>query len=254
MEKIPQSFESVDQYLGSYVFPLLEETRAGLASAMETIHKAPFAEVVSLTQLMHGKFLHSVQVDCWRNMITDRGREPYRTLPGDILLLSDLKPESDSDLGRVGWKFVLASVTNISEDENVDNCSSTGFKVRAAMNIDVGEMQSKSFYVVFLTNMTTNKRIWNALCMRKNLKIIEKVLCKNELVSYFPDLKGSNTLQTNIYIVRTTLQILAISIAPALCLLFDLVCHFSKISSTAKVTLCVCVCMLNLEILSLFYS
>ncbi|XP_073308336.1 uncharacterized protein [Primulina huaijiensis] len=184
VEKIPQSFESVDQYLGSYVFPLLEETRAELASAMETVYKAPFAEVASLTELIHGKHLLSVQVDCWRNRITLRGREPYRTLPGDILLLSDLKPESYSDLGRVGWKFVLAYVTNISEDENGDNYSSTGFKVKAATSIDVGEMQSKSFYVVFLKNMATNRRIWNALRMRKNLRIIEKVLCKNELVSY----------------------------------------------------------------------
>ncbi|XP_073028907.1 uncharacterized protein [Primulina eburnea] len=181
VEKIPQSFESVDQYLGSYVFPLLEETRAELASAMETVYKAPFAEVASLTESMHGKLLLSVQVDCWRNRITLRGREPYRTSPGDILLLSDLKPESDSDLGRVGWKFVLAYVTNISEDENGDNYSSTGFKVKVAISIDVGEMQSKSFYVVYLTNMATNRRIWNALRMRKNLRIIEKVLCKNEL-------------------------------------------------------------------------
>ncbi|XP_073132837.1 uncharacterized protein [Henckelia pumila] len=181
VEKIPQSFVSVDQYLGSYVFPLLEETRAELASAMETIYKAPFAEVTSLTELIHGNFLHSVEVDFWRNRITDRGREPYRTLPGDIVLLSDLKPESVSDLGRLGWKFVLASVTNISEDENGDKCTSTGFKVKAAMSIDVAEMQSKSFYIVFLTNMATNRRIWNALRMRKNLRIVENVLCKNEL-------------------------------------------------------------------------
>ncbi|KZV14915.1 hypothetical protein F511_40287 [Dorcoceras hygrometricum] len=181
VEKIPQSFESVDQYLGSYIFPLLEETRSELASAMEKMYKAPFAEVTSLTELRHGKFLHSVEVDFWRNRIIDRGREPYRTLPGDIVLLSDLKPESDSDLGRVGWKFILASVIDLLEDENGDNCPSTGFKVKAAMSIDVEETQSKSFYVVFLTNMATNRRIWNALHMRKNLRIFKKVLCNTEL-------------------------------------------------------------------------
>ncbi|XP_073120215.1 uncharacterized ATP-dependent helicase C29A10.10c-like [Henckelia pumila] len=175
VEKIPESFKSVDRYLGSYVFPLLEETRAELASAMETIYKAPFAEVTSLTE--HGKCLHSVVVDFWRNRIT--GKEPYRrTLPGDILLLSDLKPESVSDLGRVDfWKFVLASVTQISDGKNRPS-----FKVKMEMGIDVGDqIQSKSLYVVFLANLATNRRIWNALRMRKNLSIVEKILCTNEL-------------------------------------------------------------------------
>ncbi|KAK4424964.1 Helicase SEN1 [Sesamum alatum] len=180
VEEIPQSFESVDQYLGSYVFPLLEETRAELASAMETVYKAPYAEVTSFKELKGDKLQYDVKVDHWRNRIIERGREPYRTLPGDVVLLSNLKPETVSDLQRVGWTFTFASVTHTVGDENGDNCTPSNFKVKTAKHVEVGDEQRSSLYVVFLMNMITNKRIWNALSMRRNLKIIEKVLCKND--------------------------------------------------------------------------
>ncbi|KAG8369518.1 hypothetical protein BUALT_Bualt14G0021900 [Buddleja alternifolia] len=181
VEKIPESFESVDQYLGSYVYPLLEETRTELASAMETLYKAPFAEVISFNESKRDALLYEVKVDHWRNRISDRGREPYRTLPGDVVLLSDSKPETPSDLQRVGWTYTFASVIYIEDDENGDSSTSSSFKLKTAKQIEIGDGVSKSLYVVYLSNMTPNKRIWNALHMRRNLKIIEKVLCKNVL-------------------------------------------------------------------------
>ncbi|KAL0302225.1 UNVERIFIED_CONTAM: hypothetical protein Sangu_3111700 [Sesamum angustifolium] len=181
--EIPQSFESVDQYLGSYVFPLLEETRAELASALETVYKAPFAEVTSFNELKGDKLQYHVKVDHWRNRKSERGKEPYRTLPGDVVLLSDLKPETVCYLQRVDRTFTFASVTNTVDDEtreSGDNCTPSNFKVKTEKHVEVGDGQSNSLYVLFLMNMTTNKRIWNALSMRRNLKIIKKVLCKND--------------------------------------------------------------------------
>ncbi|XP_059668939.1 uncharacterized protein LOC132314035 [Cornus florida] len=62
VEKIPLSFQSEDNYLGSYVFPLLEETRAELASSMEILYRAPFAEVISFNECkLHGKLLYDVK-------------------------------------------------------------------------------------------------------------------------------------------------------------------------------------------------
>ncbi|KAL2487580.1 uncharacterized protein Fot_40872 [Forsythia ovata] len=184
VEKIPELLLHVDQYLGSYVYPLLEETRADLASAVDSIYNAPFAEVIALDASkpydIHTMLYH-VKVDSWKNRLGDRGREPYRTLPGDVVLLSNGKPESVADLQRVGWTWTFASVTGIGEDENDDNYKFTNFKVKTWNCIEVEDGQHKSLYVVFLTNMTTYQRIWNALCMRKNLNIIETVLCKNDL-------------------------------------------------------------------------
>ncbi|XP_057781571.1 uncharacterized protein LOC130999895 [Salvia miltiorrhiza] len=181
VEKIPEVFESVDHYLLSYAYPLLEETRAAIAASLETVYKAPFSEVVSLGVAKTDSLVYNVKVDNWRNKITDRGKEPYRTLPGDLVLLSDSKPESVSDLQRIGRMNTFASVVNISDDENGDNCSSSAFKLKTAHNVEVDDKKSKSLYVVYLTNITTHKRIWKALKMRRNLKIIEKVLVKNDL-------------------------------------------------------------------------
>lgn len=49
MEKIPLTFQYEEHYFGSFVFPLLEETRAELASSLEIMYRAPFAEVFSFS-------------------------------------------------------------------------------------------------------------------------------------------------------------------------------------------------------------
>lgn len=208
MQKIPKAFESVDGYLSSYVYPLLEETRAALASSLEAVYKAPYAEVVSLEEakpdaqapseevvfLKEAKpatCLYNVKVDNWRNRTSDRGKEPYRTLPGDFVMLSDSKPESVSHLRRIGQTYTFASVTTMSDNGNDDSCTSSGFKLKAACTIGAGHQHCKSLYVVYLTNITTHKRIWKALKMRQNLKIIEKVLVRNDLVCHSAGLKVS---------------------------------------------------------------
>ncbi|KAL8483074.1 hypothetical protein ACS0TY_025937 [Phlomoides rotata] len=180
VEKIPDSFESVDQYLASYVFPLLEETRFELASALETVYNAPYAEVTYFRELTHETGSYNVKVDRWENRTSDRGKDPYRTLPGDFVLLSVLRPESVSDLIRAGWSYTFAYVTKISEDESGYNSTLCGFKLKTARDINFEDVKSKSLYVVHLTNITTQKRIWSALRMRRNLGIIEKVLTKND--------------------------------------------------------------------------
>ncbi|CAI9770916.1 unnamed protein product [Fraxinus pennsylvanica] len=101
MVKIPELFQSVDAYLGPYVFPLLEETRAELKSSMYTINAAPFAEVTYLRAANPSdkqSFLYDVKVDSWKNRFMDNGSKPYRTVPGDVVLLSDGKPSAVADL------------------------------------------------------------------------------------------------------------------------------------------------------------
>ena len=117
---IPESFHSLQEYFGSYVFPLLEETRTQLCSSMDTIARAPFAQIVYFEEIKPRTNLYNVTVDEWRNVFSNRGKEPYKTLPGDILILADAKPESASDLQRVGrmWTFLLVKKIPEDKDEN----------------------------------------------------------------------------------------------------------------------------------------
>ncbi|KAL7163132.1 hypothetical protein ACSBR2_039265 [Camellia fascicularis] len=178
VEKIPESFQSVKHYFGSFVFPLLEETRADLASSIEIIHEAPFAEVISLNACKpYGTLHYDIKVDCWRNRFSDCGKDPYKTLPGDVFIVSDAKPETLYDLQQGGRTWTFATVTNITEDEiGQGNNSSTFFKVKALRDIEVKRGMRQSLFVVFLRNITTNKRIWSAIHQFGNLKIIEEVL------------------------------------------------------------------------------
>ena len=151
---------------------------------MEFIHQAPFAEVQILEEAKScGKFLYEVKVDQWRNKFVNHGKELYKVLPGDILVISDSIPATSSDLQRMNWSWTLASVTDIKGEGIDESTSSTKFKVKTAEDMPFKGEKQDWLYVVYLTNTMTNKRIWKALHWFKNLTLIEKVLFSNAMVS-----------------------------------------------------------------------
>ncbi|KAK1416344.1 hypothetical protein QVD17_32134 [Tagetes erecta] len=185
VDEIPLTFQSEQHYFGSFVCPLLEETRADLASAMEIMYRAPHAQIYSLNKVKGGeKLMYVATVGNWRNKSSERGKEPYRMLPGDLLILADGKPECVSDLQRAKrlWSFLLVNNINDNDDdgdgEGVIDSTSMRFKVRASQHIDFQE----GMFVVFLTNITTNKRIWNSLHMNGNMNIVKEVLYADSVV------------------------------------------------------------------------
>ncbi|WJX52816.1 hypothetical protein P8452_38886 [Trifolium repens] len=176
-------FKSIEQYFKSFVYPLLDETRANICSSMEILSNSPYAEVVSLEKkLSHscGRNHYVVKTDSWKNSSSGYGKELYKTLFGDVFILADFKPETVNDLTRSGkmWRFVLS--TGILGEEIKDD--DTTFKVIASKDIDIDEMGQKSLFIIFLTNITPNRRIWNALHMDGDSKLIEKILCARDVV------------------------------------------------------------------------
>ncbi|KAF5747513.1 hypothetical protein HS088_TW05G00235 [Tripterygium wilfordii] len=190
VEKIPDTFESVDQYFKSYIFPLLEETRAQLCSSIEVISRAPYGEVIAFYESKpYGEKLYDITIESWRNRYSYRNKEPYKTLPGDILVLADSKPETVSDLQRMGRTWTFATVTSIVDDENEDDdSSSTSFKVKASVDPEVGDGLRKSLFVVFLINITPSKRIWRSLHKDGNMKVIKEILCADSVIEKACDL------------------------------------------------------------------
>ncbi|KAL9228933.1 hypothetical protein vseg_004459 [Gypsophila vaccaria] len=182
VKMIPESFQTVPEYFNSYIYPLLEETRADLCSSLETISGAPYAQVVSYKKVKSGdSFLYDVNVDGWMNRF-DRGKEPYKTLPGDVFALVKFLPKTATDLQVVARTWVLASARKIlkqksKDDDNVDDdSSSTYFRVETSKDMNTLDDGYSSLFVIFLINSLTNKRIWDALHMNVNLKIIRGVL------------------------------------------------------------------------------
>ncbi|KAF8025760.1 hypothetical protein BT93_F2559 [Corymbia citriodora subsp. variegata] len=173
---IPESFQSVEQYLASYIFPLLEETRASLCSTMQNVSRRPFAEVTGFAE--DKKNAYHVQVDHWRNRSTDHGKEPYKTLPGDVLMLTNAEPDTIPSLERFKGRWAFASVAEIVEDADGDAQTSTRFKVKAFLDNEVKDDPTwQKMYAVFVTNIVTNNRMWNVLHRFRKLKIEKGVLC-----------------------------------------------------------------------------
>ncbi|PWA35579.1 recBCD enzyme subunit RecB, P-loop containing nucleoside triphosphate hydrolase [Artemisia annua] len=168
VENIPLTFVCEEHYFDSFVYPLLEETRAELASSMEIMYRAPFAEILSFNESKCGEnMVFDVSVGPWKNPFSERGKDAYQTVPGDLLVLVDGKPESISDLRRVGRTWALSSVKS-----NEDDSTSLTIKVKASKPIEFQE----GMFAVFLMNITTQKRIWNSLHIHRNLNIIKEVL------------------------------------------------------------------------------
>ncbi|KAI7748573.1 hypothetical protein M8C21_000112 [Ambrosia artemisiifolia] len=188
VEKIPLTFQSEEQYVGSFVHPLLEETRAELASSLKIMYKAPNAGIFSLKKTKDdGKMMYEVTVGNWRNRSSEHGKEPYRTLPGDLLILVDGKPESLSDLQRVGRTCVFSLVNQISDDGN--DSTSISFEVKTSQQIEFQD----GMFAVFLINITTNKRIWNSLHMQPNTNIIKEILYSDSMVKECCDICSSDS-------------------------------------------------------------
>ena len=106
-------------------------------------------------------------------------------MPGVILILANAKPETLSDLERTGRSWSFLSVSNITEDENGDDGgSSTYFKVKSSTELEHEMQMQTSLFVVFLANLTTAKRVWKALHMSRNQKMLDYVLCNRSWVSF----------------------------------------------------------------------
>jgi hypothetical protein len=170
---------------------------------MEIISNAPFAEVIAFGESKpYGKNLYNVQVDSWINRFSVPGKEPYKTLPGDILVLANAKPEDVSDLQRTGWQWAFVTVTKIPEDEENEN---TSFTVKALEDIGI----QQSLFLIFLINRTTNKRIWNSLHTSGNLEIIKNVLNTNSFVSnliqksFSISFRFNNSFHAGIYAIKS---------------------------------------------------
>ncbi|PWA49328.1 uvrD-like Helicase, ATP-binding domain, P-loop containing nucleoside triphosphate hydrolase [Artemisia annua] len=172
VENLPLTFESEEHYFGSFVYPLLEETRADFASSMEIMYRAPFAEILSFNESKCGEnMVYDVTAGPWKNQFSERGKDAYCTLPSNLLFLVDGKPESISDLRRVGRTWALSLVKSNEDD-------STLLKVKASKPIEFQD----GMFAVFVINITTHRRICNSLHIHRNLNIIKEVLYSHSRV------------------------------------------------------------------------
>jgi senataxin len=153
---------------------------------MEILQTSPFAQVVSLKEAPdnNNRMLYNVTTNRWRNRSSSgrHGNQMYKTLTGDVFILADFKPEIVNDLQRMEkmWTFVVSAGV-VEEETNAELMSS--FKILPSKDIVLDQVGQKSMFMIFLTNITPNRRIWEALHMSRNSKLIQKILCAGDEVS-----------------------------------------------------------------------
>ncbi|XP_058098078.1 helicase sen1-like isoform X3 [Magnolia sinica] len=180
VRKIPDTFQSVQQYYGSFIFHLIEETRSDLHSSMWVLSKAPVYRIRSVGLSDSKESVYGISMEPFRNVSDKGGKETSGPKNGDIFALCDVVPSRVADLHCDGRSYMLGFVT-----KNEDAESGPPFEIRAKVSKDVvaPKGKEKSLFAVFLINITTNNRIWTALhATRRNSDVVKEALCTNSLV------------------------------------------------------------------------
>lgn len=197
VKEIPKTFLSTTQYMSSFNAPLMEETHADLFSGLAAVSRAPICEILYVQKskdyndpddLFYDIRLRpSLKDEPPKEFDNDsRTHKPkkgdltdaYEPEDGDLIALTDVRPKRIDDLNRPPRSYIIAFVQGSCGNSNVIPILSSRpieFHSRDRLRNE----RRGTFFAVYLTNMTTNIRIWRALnyeLEEGNLKVIEKVL------------------------------------------------------------------------------
>ncbi|KAK2989329.1 hypothetical protein RJ640_017986 [Escallonia rubra] len=169
----------------SFIYPLIEETRADLSSHTATLFRAPICQIFDVRiskdheppkDLYYHLFLMTVRD-------TENGEVEYEPEVGDLIALTDVRPKNVNDLNRPKTSYLLAFVQGENEISN-------DLLILSSKPIvyEKNEQKRGTLFAVSLTNLTTNTRIWNALNLDlegANMNIIRKVLQPSHASEFF---------------------------------------------------------------------
>lgn len=174
VEEVPLTFSSTTHYMNSFTYLLLEETRADMFSQIASISQAPTSPFIDLQRLA----TDSPKKLFYRITLTGMKYDP---MVGDLIALTQVKPKSVDDLAQWNSSFVLAYVTNVINEIPMTVYIMSSHDLIESSLFWVQE-RPKGF-VVYLTNLTTNMRIWQALNPAANMDIIQRTLSSTCSVS-----------------------------------------------------------------------
>ncbi|GLT57704.1 hypothetical protein SLA2020_306570 [Shorea laevis] len=182
VKKIPAKFNSTTAYLESFKLPLIEEIHAELLSSLRTKSMALSLEILSVTHYK-GHSPKNLTYVMRGTKVPEKKKGTYQPAPGDLIVLTGRRPKCTADLNMSEDSYLIASVTRV-DYENPHIFSILSSKplmdeenMKRLVNIKA------TLFVVFLTNMITNVRIWKALNTDsdpkgKTMNLIKNVLLK----------------------------------------------------------------------------
>ncbi|XP_010435549.2 PREDICTED: helicase sen1-like [Camelina sativa] len=176
MKTIPNTFRSVDEYLQCFVPHLLEETRTELFSSFKSLSKAPVFEITSMERkTSSGSSSNNLFYDIKITNALSIGAK-YQPKGGDLIALTKERPRRIDELNPL-----LLAYVSYDGDLLITVHSS-----RSISDLEMNRMfrETSLHFGVFLMNLTTNTRIWNALHNEAaNLTLVKSVLQESTLAT-----------------------------------------------------------------------
>ncbi|KAE9603280.1 putative P-loop containing nucleoside triphosphate hydrolase [Lupinus albus] len=177
VQKIPETFSSTYMYMDSFILPLIEETHADLLSCMSNdLAHAPICEITNVSKAKKFQLQKNLTYDLFFSLEKKRVRGAYIPVVGDLIALTNMRPKCIDDLNR---SYVIAYVHKMKVfGEIIPYVTVLSSKPIMADDDDLMD-QNETMFGVYLTNLTTNIRIWRSLKGQLeggNMKIIDKVL------------------------------------------------------------------------------
>ncbi|KAI3922790.1 hypothetical protein MKW98_006921 [Papaver atlanticum] len=176
VQRIPETFSSEEHYLESLRCPLLAETHTELFSSINNIHQSPTCKITSVHKHKDFKMPDFLVYDIMFDASKDTGykNEIYKPHPSDVITFTHVRPVRFGSLER---SYVPAFVLQVSRSPALEKEKGNNrtYLVQILASKPINEKTCMPTYAVFLINVTTNRRIWDAL-HGGNLNIVKKVL------------------------------------------------------------------------------
>ncbi|KAL4299539.1 hypothetical protein AHAS_Ahas17G0111000 [Arachis hypogaea] len=190
--KIPETFNSVKEYMTSFVPSLIEETRSDICSGLKGVSRARFCEIKTVK--MDKEFFEppknlfylltlvntSDNDDVDKDDVEEGGEigKSYELMLGDVIAFTPVRPKCIDDLNSPKNFYHIGYVVRPKRayDNVIPILSSKLMETKNEYDRSGGV---KKLYAVHLMNILTNVRIWKALNSQledADMSIIEKVL------------------------------------------------------------------------------
>ncbi|CAI9763497.1 unnamed protein product [Fraxinus pennsylvanica] len=191
VEPIPETFYSAKHYLRSFNYPLIEETHASLRSSFTLKSCPPAREIFDVNPNKDFRppkdLFYTMTLK--RLSGSEENKRVYEPEVGDLIALTDVRPKYIEDSNTSRWPYSLAVLYGIKDDDD-----STRISVISSKPIVFDMPDMDKLFAVYLTNLTTNIQIWQALhpnLIGENMKIINSVLRVNPSVNLLFDINSS---------------------------------------------------------------
>ncbi|KAL2333167.1 hypothetical protein Fmac_014380 [Flemingia macrophylla] len=170
VKHIPLTFLSVRYYLNSFISPLIEETRTDLCSSMKMVSEAPACEITDIAFSEDHNSPHDLlyKIEMNKTEDSDRKGDIYEPEVGQLIALTGRRPTCIDDLNKPGNSYIIALIRRVKKKDNEDVydvqiLASKPIKLDMYLQEDDRYIYGIYGFAVYLSNVTTNMRIWNAL-------------------------------------------------------------------------------------------